>query len=792
MRLLVLTTVAFSWILPSADGDERAEFFESRVRPLLIQHCGKCHTRRAEGGLRIDSRSAILEGGSHGPAIIPGKPDESLLWQVITGNHDEISMPPGRPLNKPKSDIIQRWIREGAIWPENTPTRGPDEHGLTDQERSFWAFQPLTKQTIPRTTPDEHPIDAFIRQQYRRQGLQAVAPATAVTIYRRLAYDLTGLPPDPVKQQEFEGAFQSDPQMAVAGAVDQFLASPRYGERWAQHWLDLVRYADTAGDASDYPIPEAWKYRNWVIDAFNADKPYNEFVREQIAGDLLPAADEETTWNQRIATGYLAISRRVGVSPRGQRHIVIEDTLNNLGKTFLGLTIGCARCHDHKFDPIPTADYYRLYGIFDSTIYPHPGEEHHPYREDFVFRIGKADAEAARAEKWPQLQQLRREERALFEKYREFQRKPVDRPGYNRDIAWSRVLAKREQIRQLVVTFPPLETAYAVAEGEPHDVAVHQQGNPRSRGNRVGRGFLQVLGGMSLGDKAEQGSGRLQLAGWLTRESAHLTARVIVNRVWQHHFGRGLVETPSDFGTRGGRPTHPQLLDYLAAFLIKNNWSFKTLHRHILLSDTWQLASVDSKRMQETDPTNSFLWRANRRRLDAEQLRDTVLQTSGELDLQPGEQHPVPHRLTYFFRQHEPYVGRFTSNKRSVYLFRQRIRKNEFLDQFDGPDGNLHLGRRRATTTALQALFFMNSEFTKTQSALIARQLLKEQTADHNTPDQVDWLYARLFGRRAEPNEQSSVLTAVAKLKNQGAGHEKAWGSIARAMLSSNEFLFVD
>lgn len=785
-----LFTLALIAILTSCRADERTEFFEARVRPLLVEHCHKCHSRKSEGGLRVDSRVALAKGGSHGPAVVPGKPNESLIWQVITGNHDEISMPPEHPLSSEQTNIIKRWIAEGAVWSESAPSRAPDEHGITESERMFWAFQPLKKPAVPRRSPDEHPIDAFVRARYRDRHLSAASPASASVLFRRLAYDLTGLPPGQAAQQEFVSLHSSNPKTAIADAIEQFLSSDEYGERWGQHWLDLVRYADTAGDASDYPIPEAWKYRNWVIDAFNKDKPYDSFVQEQIAGDLLPATDERASWQQQIATGYLAISRRVGVSPRGKPHIVIEDTLDNLGKTFLGLTVGCARCHDHKFDPIPTADYYRLYGIFDSTVYPHPGQEHHPYREDFVFRVGRERANAILASKWPQLRQLRLEERALFEKYREFQKKPVDRPGYNRDIAWERVLGKRDQIRQLVETFPNLQTAYAVSEGEPHDVTIQEQGDPRSKGPLVDRGFLQVLGGQTLQDSEKNQSGRLQLAKWLTQNASFLTARVIVNRIWHHHFGTGLVATPSDFGVRGAKPTHPLLLDYLAGYLIARKWSLKSVHRHILMSETWQLSSNESDLMHDRDPSNQYLWRANRRRLDAEQLRDTVLQLSGRLDREPGQRHPVPHRLTYFFRQHEPYVGRFQSNKRSVYLFRQRIRKNEFLDQFDGPDGNLHLGQRRNTTTALQALYFLNSDFVESQSQRIAERILNEVTG--GSREQVDQFYSRLYGRQALPQEQTAVREAVERLKSDGATEPKAWSSVVQAMLASNEFLFVD
>ena len=295
-----------------------------------------------------------------------------------------------------------------------------------------------------------------------------------------------------------------DRRQAINRLTNRLLSSPHYGERWGQHWLDLVRYADTAGDAADFPIPEAYKYRNYVIDAFNKDKPYDQFVREQIAGDLLHSSDQDKSWEQTIATGYLTISRRIGVSPQNQPHITIEDTLNNLGKTFLGLSIGCARCHDHKFDPIPTADYYALYGIFSSTIYPHAGAEHKPYREDFVYRVGDKKAKETLGVFRKKLDKLRKQERAAFQRYRSFQTEPIHIPGYNRDTAWKEVLELRDQIAVLAETFPPLETAYAVREGDVGNAAIHKQGNPRALGPMVQRGFLQVLGGQIVDDSNDQ------------------------------------------------------------------------------------------------------------------------------------------------------------------------------------------------------------------------------------------------------------------------------------------------
>ena len=797
IRSLVTVLIALGSASTSLLADDNEEFFEARVRPLLAKRCYECHRRKAEGGLRLDSLAAMLKGGSSGPAIVAGNSRESLIWQVVSGGHAEISMPPDEPLKESEIKVLEKWIAGGARWPEAIPAArsNMDAHGITDQERAFWSFQSVSRPGPPPTVGDwgNHPIDAFVAAARAERGLTAGGMLGARSLIRRLTFDLTGLPPTPGEIDDFADASARDPRSAYVDLIERLLASRDYGQRWAQHWLDLVRYADTAGDAADFPIPEAYKYRDYVIDAFNDDKPYDQFVREQIAGDLMPSDDEEESWHRVIATGYIAISRRIGVSPHGQRHITIEDTLNNLGKTFLGLTIGCARCHDHKFDPIPTADYYALYGIFDSTVYPHAGAEHKPYRSDFVYRIGQQNADQVLASYRQQLQPWREEERAAFERYRDFQRKPINVPGYNRDVAWREVLDLRDQIRKVAETFPDLETAYAASEGDAGDAHVQEQGEPKNRGRLVRRGFLQVLGGQSL-DQDVTGSGRLQLANWIADETNPLTARVIANRVWHHHFGRGIVATTSDFGVRGSPPSHPELLDFLAGYLIVNGWSIKQLHRLILTSKTYRLASDESAANRSIDPENIYRWRGNRRRLDAEQIRDSILVFSDRLDRSPAGAHPFPHRLTYFFRQHEPYIGDFQNNRRTIYLFRQRIRKNRFLDMFDGPDGNLHIGARRPTTTTLQSLYFMNSPFIEKQSRAIAARVI--ESADTH-PRRASWAYQHIFGRRPTDEEVAMTSRQINQLASQASPLaddqlQIAWSSMIRAMLASNEFLYVD
>ena len=499
----------------------------------------------------------------------------------------------------------------------------------------------------------------------------------------------------------------------------------------------------------------------------------------------------------KIATGYVAISRRIGVSPHNLKHITIEDTLNNIGKTFLGLTIGCARCHDHKFDPIPTADYYALYGIFNSSVYPHAGAEHQPYRKDFTYRVGQKQANEILKPFRERLANWDKKERDKFYEYRLFQSQVVKGPK-TRQSVWAELGEIRTQRAEVARTFPLLEIAFAISEGTAGDAYIQKQGDPgrRTQGALVRRGFLQVLGGQKLSASAK-GSGRLQLADWLTHPDNPLTARVMVNRIWHYHFGRGLVPTPSDFGVRGTAPTHPALLDYLAGQFMKNGWSVKQMHRAIMTSRTYRLANDDHTANLAVDPGNHFLWRANRRRLDAEQLRDALLVFSGELDRTPGGRHPFPHHLTYFYRQHEPFQEEYASRKRSVYLMQQRIQKNPYLDLFDGPDGSLHFGERRSTVTTLQALYFMNSEFIHEQADAIAERLAKVATDE---AERLAKLYELIFNRPPQPDELafagSYLRKRLAKADTGstplGEAEKQAWSSLVRSMLSSNEFLHVE
>ncbi|MDA0284542.1 MAG: PSD1 and planctomycete cytochrome C domain-containing protein [Planctomycetota bacterium] len=603
--------------------EDQLAFFEKRIRPLLVSKCYECHSQEADevaGHLLVDSSPTMRRGGDTGPAVMPGDLGKSLLIEAVRYGNKDLQMPPDEKLSATEIRDLEEWVRMGAPDPRRNATKIPRRTIDVAKAREFWSFRPVTNPTPPTVRDSDWPlsdIDRFILAELERRNLQPVGVADKRTLIRRATYDLTGLPSSP---QDIDAFLADESSEAFSRVVDRLLDSPQYGERWGRHWMDLVRYADTAGENSDYPIPQAYLYRNYIINSFNADKPYDEFIREQIAGDLLPAANDEERNEQIIATGYIAISRRFGsVIKDYPQHLTIEDTIDNIGRVFQGLTLSCSRCHDHKFDPILQADYYALYGIFDSTLYPFPGIELDKKPRDFA---------------------------ALFEN---------GKPGKS--------------------------LAYAVSESRAADAALQVRGEPTKPGEVVPRGFLEVLGGQSLNGEESKQSGRRQLADWLADRNNPLTARVMANRIWQYHFGAGLVTTPSDFGHRGLPPTHPELLDWLATRFMADGWSLKSMHRLMMNSRVYQLdskvagtlrraaaqpkvagtlrraaassgssvsdnsvsyaepaeaATADGTRSVPAtltiDPNNHLHWRFNRRRLDAESLRDTLLLLSGELD----------------------------------------------------------------------------------------------------------------------------------------------------------------
>ena len=604
----------------------------------------------------------------------------------------------------------------------------------------------------------------------------------------------------------------------------RLLASPHYGERWGRHWLDVVRYADTCGNASDYPVPQAYKFRNYVIKAFNEDKPFDRFIREQLAGDLLNAKLETPNPELTIAPGYLAIARHFG-GGKGEAHLTIEDGIENMGRAFLGLSLSCARCHDHKFDPIASTDYYALYGIFSSTTFPHPGSEGMNRPANLVALGAKAEVEAATKAWKDQLAALDAEvkkleaDKAAADKLTD----PAEKKA-KADEATKAIAAAKAKHKQLSET-TPYELAYAVADtGKPANARIHVRGDPTRLGEEVPRRFVQVLGGQPL-PKDCGNSGRLELANWIADPANPLTARVLVNRLWQHHFGRGLVTTPNDFGTRGQAPTHPELLDFLAQKFVASGWSVKAMHRLILTSRTWQLASgaefapanlaSAEKRTglaalfsgskattspaalfaanSTKDPNNTLWWRADRRRLDAESIRDALLYVSGDLDETVGGAHPFPPVHTWGFTQHNQFFANYDNRQRTVYQMQQRLRKHPFLALFDGADPNSSTAVREPSTTPLQSLFMMNDKFAHEQAAKFAARMTQGE-ADETR--QITRAFLTLYARPPQPDELKLATDYLVNFREKLAAKklptDQAWPSLARALLGANEFLYLD
>ena len=1002
-----------------AVADPAVEAFESRIRPLLLDRCQGCHsaaTGKTSGGLALDSRDGWVRGGDSGPAIVPGDPESSLLVAAVRYGEDGPRMPPedhGGPLPRADVDALVAWVAAGAT----DPRTGDQVLGGMSPEaaRTWWAFQPLTSVTPPAVADADWPrgdIDRFVRHAQEERGIAPVGDADRRTLLRRATFDLTGLPPTP---EEIAAFLADESPEAFARVIDRLLASPAYGERWGRHWLDVARYADTAGDGADYPVREAGRYRDWVVAAFNADQPFDEFVRDQIAGDILAAAGPEEAYARRVtATGFLAIGKRYGYAPKPTyQHLDFADAIDSVGRSLLGLSLGCARCHDHKYDPITMADYYALYGIMQSTTWAFPGGEEHKRPAHFVPLVPPAEAARLDAERGERLAAaeadlaVARRDRARLDPlwwsggvdlafegqqlgvqpaapwlgagpnvvsadaqspyahvhpagnrgvrmgtgqpnegvryvFAQPLRAAAERPihlaidfrtvdpaeqggAYRfywgrgvieslaiecsvtadafaiRDAAEWRVirslaagtwytlrcridpatrtvsgsvgtpddtvsfadcrlgpawdgvidtficdaighvagpaptrdldnLALQEeplpppgtvvlrpeppadaaarlaaadtrivtctQTRDAVAASIAYPVAYGVSEGTAAAARIQKRGDPELAGAEVPRRWLEVLGGDPLPADAA-GSGRRELAEWVTRRSAPLVARVFVNRVWQWHFGRGIVPTPSDFGSRGEPPSHPELLEWLADEFVASGWRLKALHRRIMLSRTYQLASVPDPTLDAIDPDGVWLWRHVRRRLDAESIRDAMLFVSGGLDRSVPDGHPFPDVSTWGFTIHQPFHGEYDSNRRSLYLMVQRNRRHPYLALFDAADPNQSVDRRLPTTTPTQALYLMNAEFVHRQAAAFAARLA---AAGGTEAERIDRGIEMASGFLPAGEERDACAAFLADYRRHlvdrgitaDEAEPQAWAALCRVLLTDNSFLSVE
>jgi len=781
-------------IAPTA---EQTEFFEKQIRPLLVDNCYECHSagaKKIKGGLVLDSRAGVQKGGDNGAVIKPGDLDASALIEAVRHADEDTAMPPKKKLPPEAIAALEKWVKMGAPDPRTTDTvAAVQAKSAIDwtKAREWWSFRPLAASQPPVVKDTAWPandLDRFILARIEAAGLKPAADAEPRALIRRMTYDLTGLPPTPEEVEAFAREYQSPltiHQSQLAAAVDKLLASPRYGERWGRHWLDVVRYADTAGDNSDFPIPQMHKYRDWVIAAFNRDVPYDQFVREQLAGDLLGGEGDERL--QRIvATGYIANARRFGSRVDDYpQHLTIEDTIDSVGRTFLGLTVNCARCHDHKFDPITAQDYYALYGIFHSTRYPWPGIELEQKQRDFVPLVAPeklAEAEAAKKERDAEQKRLGKDVQKLKDELKNLAAE--QKKEHEEKIKAAEKIVADHQGKPL-----PFATAYAVADAAKREDAVLQQkGDPAKPGERVPRRFLTVFGGTPL-PAQEKGSGRRELADWILAEDNPLPARVMANRIWHYHFGRGLVPTPNDFGKQGKPPTHPELLDYLATKLRAGGWSIKALHREILLSRTYRLATTRSAESLAKDPTNELLTAFPRRRLDAESLRDTLLALGGNLDLSPAGEHPFPKQSEWKFTQHNPFKAIYDSQRRSVFLMTQRIQRHPYLAVFDGADPSTSTPARPTSTTPVQALFLLNDPLLHEQSKCVAERVIADATDE---TARVQRTYALLFSRPADAPELSAAHAFLENTRAKIGDEQEIWRSYIRALFRLNEFVYLD
>jgi hypothetical protein len=704
-----------------------------------------------------------------------------------------LKMPPRKKLADEEIADLAAWISMGAPDPRTTDstTAVKSRYAIDwDKAREFWSLQPLRAPAIPAVRDlswAAGEIDRFILARVEQAQVAPAPDADRRTLIRRTTYDLTGLPPTPEEVAAFVA--DGDPN-AYSNLIERLLASPEYGRRWGRYWLDVVRYADTAGDNSDFPIPQMYKYRNWVIDAFNRDLPYDRFVREQLAGDLLPAANPAQAHEQTIATGYLANARRFGSRVHDYpQHLTIEDTIDNLGRAFLGLTVNCARCHDHKFDPVSTQDYYALYGIFHSTRFPWPGIELEQKQRDLVPLVPADEAAAALKTRRERQEELDAEVRRL-EKARDAVQGD-ERKELEKQVQTARQVAETHGRSPL-----PFEQAYAVVDATRiEDVATQQKGDPNKPGTLVHRRFLTILGGNEL-PADDRSSGRLRLADWIVARENPLTARVIANRVWSYHFGKGIVPTPNDFGKQGKGPTHPELLDWLALRLVDSGWSIKALHRTIMLSHTYRLSGTATATAAR-DPNNELLSWYPRRRLDAEAIRDTLLALGGNLDLSDGGPHPFPSQTEWKFTQHNPFKAVYDTNRRSVFLMTQRIQRHPYLAIFDGPDPSVSTPARLTSTTPLQALYLLNDPFVHEQSQRFAARVV-ELPADNGVRFERATLLS--LGRPPEQAETEAALQFLARVREelQSAGvaadqlEIQSWQALVRTLFRLNEFVYVD
>ncbi len=950
---------------PVAKSPEHLEFFESKIRPVLVEHCYQCHSADSEklkGGLFLDSRDGMMRGGDSGPTLVPGDPEDSILVKSLRYDSEFPEMPPKERLSEDVIHDFEKWIKMGAPDPRHENTAPlPEAEGIDiEAGRQFWAFQAPQPHAAPAVKDASWPrgdMDRFILAKLEEKTFHPAPDADAAVLARRLYFDLVGLPPSPEQLSQFISDYEADPERTLAATADRLLALPQFGEKWGRHWLDLARYADSNGGDINLTYHNAWRYRQYVVDAFNADKPYDQFIREQIAGDLLPYDNPDQRAEQLIGSGFLVMGpKMLSERDKEKMHLDIADEqIDTVGRVFMGMTLGCARCHDHKFDPIPARDYYALAGIFRSTYTAHgirmgnvnvSGwiERELPMSPELeaklvAYQEEKQDLEKQIASLTKEVEALKREagleeaallgvvvddkdaevvgdwtssthspnfygEGYLHDNKADKGKKSVtwrpSLPGsgeYEVRISYAASSGRDEAVPVTVVhaggeetlivnqsTQPPIagmwdvlgrfhfeggksgfvqmktegtrgyiiadavqfipvadlekekqdspfgkaRALYAEASGKlkslegdlkalekqapevpmamaaqdrekTGDVNIRIRGEVRNLGPVAERGFLQVasLPGEHLPKIGENESGRLELAGWLASPANPLTARVMVNRVWHHLHGSGLVRTVDNFGELGDRPSHPELLDQLAVQFIESGWSVKSLVREIVLSRAYRQSADPDPATEilaaQADPENRLLWKQNRRRLSAEAIRDALLAVSGQLDPET-DQSPVDDLGEQAIANSANQSGGLTLDglrKRSLYMPMVRNDMPPFLETFDMANPDMVTGNRQATTVPTQALLMLNSELVGSLSRDLAGQLRMAEPDDPES--QVRDLYLRAFSREPSAYEIDRALTFVREMANdEGQSPEEALASLAHMLFASTEFRYLN
>jgi dienelactone hydrolase/Ca2+-binding EF-hand superfamily protein len=769
-----------------ADAD--LAFFEKNIRPVLIKSCYECHSAEADklkAGLALDARAALLKGGDSGAAVVLGKPEESLLIKSLRHDDPDLKMPPEKHGGKLSEAVIANfveWVKRGAPMPEGQAVAVAQK---MEARMDHWAFKPVMDSPAPAVKSTSWPrteVDRFVLAELEKKGLAPVADAEPAALLRRVHLDLTGLPPT----AEQVTAFLAAPsESRIEGVIDELMKSPQFGERWGRHWLDVARYAESSGKETDFAYPHAWRYRDYVIKAFNADMPFDQFIREQIAGDLFEARDDKERAELLIATGFLAIGPKSHIekNPLQFEMDVVDEQIDTVSQAFLGLTAACARCHDHKYDPVSQRDYYALAGIFRSTdtkfgtvemiqnnnastLVPLPAGAGQPDALKPLTTRERSRLEGSIAQKSARLAELTKQRMFASSEFVQTR---------------LRLATDKSHLAAYEADGTPKQFVTCVLEREkPRDSALLIRGEVQKPGDMVQRG-LPMLAKTSAA--IPSGSGRKELASWISSPDNPLTARVIVNRVWLHLFGQGIVATPDNFGLSGQAPSHPALLDHLATRFVKEGWSVKKLIRELMTSRVYALSTAHDAKNFEADPDNTLLWRMTPRRLDAESIRDAMLLTAGKLDLRPPTGSPVgAYGEGYAVGANTKQIDQ-VSPHRSVYLPVVRNLPLESLTLFDMTPGSIVTGQRPQTTVPAQSLYLLNSPYVLKAAEFAAQRLLTDRPKSE--PHRVKLAYERIFNRPPTDAEVEAALKFV-KTKPDAA---QGWAALCQSLWASHEFL---